>query len=226
MRKDIDEEIRLIKDKDPAAKNALEIILTYSGLHAIFSYRISHWLYKKKLFTLARIISQISRFCTGIEIHPGAKIGKGLFIDHGSGVVIGETAVIGDDCLIYQGATLGGTGKDTSSRRHPTLGNNVMIGAGSKVLGNINIGDNAKIGAGAIVTEDVPPGYTAKGVKAVNSVPYDKKELDQGGDPVSIEDIKTQIDTLTREVEKLEDNCLKHRKTVRPVLTFENVEEI
>lgn len=161
----IKEDIALIKERDPAARSTFEIVLTYSGLHAVMAYRLSHKLYEKKFFTLARIISQTARFFTGIEIHPGAKIGKGLFIDHGMGVVIGETAEIGDNCLIYQGVTLGGTGKE-HGKRHPTLGNNVMIGSGAKVLGPFKVGDNAKIASNAVVLTEVPPNTTAVGVPA------------------------------------------------------------
>lgn len=159
------EEIASVKRRDPAARNAFEIALTYSGLHAVLAYRISHKLYTEKLFTLARIISQLARLFTGIEIHPGAKIGKGLFIDHGMGVVIGETTEIGDNCLLYQGVTLGGTGKD-KGKRHPTLGNNVMVGAGAKVLGPIVIGDNVKVAANAVVLNNIPSDCTAVGVPA------------------------------------------------------------
>lgn len=159
------EEIASVKRRDPAARNAFEIVLTYSGLHAVLAYRVSHKLYTEKLFTLARIVSQLARFFTGIEIHPGAKIGKGLFIDHGMGVVIGETTEIGDNCLLYQGVTLGGTGKD-KGKRHPTLGNNVMVGAGAKVLGPITIGDNVKVAANAVVLNNIPSDCTAVGVPA------------------------------------------------------------
>lgn len=152
-----------IKRKDPAARNVLEVILLYPGFHILVYHRIAHFLYKNKLYFLARLISQMGRFFTGIEIHPGAKIGKRLFIDHGMGIVIGETAKVGDDCTIYHQATLGGTGKD-SIKRHPILGNNVMVGCGSKVLGPINIGDNVKIGAGAIVLKDVEENTTVIGV--------------------------------------------------------------
>ena len=169
MKKDIIEiikdDIRSIKERDPAARSSLEIILTYSGLHAVIMYRLSHFLYERKLFLLARIVSQTARFLTGIEIHPGAKIGKGLLIDHGAGVVIGETAEIGDNCLIYQGVTLGGTGKD-HGKRHPTLGNNVMVGAGAKILGPFKVGNNVKIAANAVVLEAVPDNATAVGVPA------------------------------------------------------------
>ena len=161
----IKEDIASIKERDPAARSTLEIIFTYTGLHALIFYRVSHWFYNMKLYTIARAISQGGRFWTGIEIHPGAKIGKGLFIDHGMGVVIGETAEIGDNCLIYQGVTLGGTGKE-KGKRHPTLGDNVMVGAGARILGPFKVGDNAKIAANAVVLEEVPPNTTAVGVPA------------------------------------------------------------
>ncbi len=163
--KTIKEEVRSVKEKDPAAKSTLEILFNYSGLHAVLFHRAAHWFYNKKFYFIARTISQFSRLVTGIEIHPGAKIGKGLLIDHGSGVVIGETAEIGDNCLIYQGVTLGGTGKE-HGKRHPTLGNNVMVGAGARVLGPFKVGDNAKIAANAVVLEEVPPNATAVGVPA------------------------------------------------------------
>ena len=152
-----------IMQKDPAARNILEVIILYQGFHILIFHRIAHFLYRYKLFFLARLISQIGRFFTGIEIHPGAKIGKRLFIDHGMGIVIGETAEIGDDCTIYHQVTLGGTGKD-KNKRHPSVGNNVMIGAGSKVLGPIKIGNNVKIGAGSVVLGDVEENSTAVGV--------------------------------------------------------------
>lgn len=154
-----------IKEKDPAAKNVLEVILLYQGFHILVSHRIAHFFYKIHLFFIARLISQISRFLTGIEIHPGAKIGNRLFIDHGMGIVIGETAVIGNNCTIYHQVTLGGTGKD-KNKRHPTIGNNVMIGAGAKILGPISVGNNVKIGAGAIVLKDVKSNCTVVGVPA------------------------------------------------------------
>ena len=142
-----------IQQKDPAARNIFEVILLYPGFHALFFHRIAHFFYNIKLFFIARLISQLTRFFTGIEIHPGATIGKRLMIDHGMGIVIGETAVIGNDCVIYHQVTLGGTGKE-KLKRHPTIGNNVLIGAGAKLLGPINIGDNVKIGAGSVVLED------------------------------------------------------------------------
>ncbi len=210
MFKQLREDIASVKERDPAARSGFEIWLTYSGLHAVRAYRISHWCYKHKLFTLARIISQTSRFFTGIEIHPGATIGKGLFIDHGMGVVIGETAEIGDNCLIYQGVTLGGTGKD-KGKRHPTLGNNVMVGSGAKVLGPFKVGDNAKIAANAVVLEEIPPNSTAVGVPA-RVIKRDSvkscQDLDQihMPDPVAQEicRLRHQIDTLQNELVECE----------------------
>ena len=163
--REIAEEVRAVKERDPAAKSDLEVLLLYSGVHAILAYRVSHKLYLSKHYLPARAVSQLARFVTGIEIHPGATIGHNFFIDHGSGVVIGETAEIGDNCTLYQGVTLGGTGKDTG-KRHPTLGNNVMVGAGAKVLGPFRIGDNSKIAAGAVVLEEIPPDSTAVGIPA------------------------------------------------------------
>ncbi len=163
MFKVLREDIKNVFAKDPAAKNTLEVILCYPGLHAIWLHRIAHWFYKNKMCTIARIISHINRFITGIEIHPGAQIGRRFFIDHGMGVVIGETAEIGDDVLMYQGVVLGGKSLE-KKKRHPTLGNNVTIGAGAIVLGALNIGDNAKIGAGTVVVKDVPSNATVMGV--------------------------------------------------------------
>ena len=163
--REIAEEVRAVKERDPAAKSNLEVLLLYSGVHAILAYRVSHKLYLSRHYLPARAVSQLARFITGIEIHPGATIGKNFFIDHGAGVVIGETAEIGDNCTLYQGVTLGGTGKDTG-KRHPTLGNNVMVGAGAKVLGPFRIGDNSKIAAGAVVLEEIPPDSTAVGIPA------------------------------------------------------------
>ncbi|NWF61196.1 MAG: serine O-acetyltransferase [Fischerella sp.] len=156
-------DLRTIYERDPAARNWLEVVFCYPGLQALLFHRIAHWLYQRKIPFIPRFISQISRFFTGIEIHPGAKIGRGVFIDHGMGVVIGETAIVGDYALIYQGVTLGGTGKE-SGKRHPTLGNNVVVGAGAKVLGNIHIGNNVRIGAGSVVLRDVPSDTTVVGI--------------------------------------------------------------
>lgn len=162
-------------EKDPAAKSRIEIFILYPFIHALIAYRIGHFLYTKKIYFLARLISQISRFFTGIEIHPGAKIGKGLFIDHGFGVVIGETTEIGDNVTLFQGVTLGGTGKDCG-KRHPTLGNNIIVGSGAKVLGPINIGNNSKIGANSVVLKDVPDNSTVVGIpgRIVNDKNYSK----------------------------------------------------
>ncbi|MBQ2945860.1 MAG: serine O-acetyltransferase [Clostridia bacterium] len=211
MFKELKEEIALIKEKDPAARSSIEIFFLYSGFKAIRSYRRAHKLYLKKHYFLARWISERARRRTGIEIHPGATIGKGLFIDHGTGVVIGETVEIGDNCLIYQGVTLGGTGKD-KGKRHPTLGNNVMVGSGAKVLGPLYIGDNAKIASGAVVLSNVPANSTAVGVPARVVVRDGVKvnQLDQIHipDPVSQELCKLnfRIDQLEKELKAKEIN--------------------
>ncbi len=155
--------IQAIEREDPAAKSSLEVLLCYAGLHAVLIHRVSHFFYRHNWFVVARLISQIARWLTGIEIHPGAKIGKRLFIDHGMGVVIGETAEIGDDVLLYQGITLGGTGNERG-KRHPTVGNRVVIGTGASVLGNISLGDDVKVGAGSVVVHSVPEGATVVGI--------------------------------------------------------------
>ena len=162
----IKKDIEYIMENDPAARSKLEVFLLYPSIHARIAHMFSHFLYKKKLFFLARLISQLARFLTGIEIHPGAILGAGILIDHGMGVIIGETAVVGDRITIYHGTTLGGTGNEKGVKRHPTVGNNVIIGSGAKVLGNINIGSNSKIGANAVVLNDVPEGATVVGVPA------------------------------------------------------------
>ncbi len=189
MFKRMKEDIAVVFEQDPAATSKLEVVLTYAGLHAIWSHRIAHSLYKKKFFFLARAISQLSRFFTGIEIHPGAKVGRRFFIDHGSGVVIGETCEIGDDCTIYQGVTLGGTGKE-KGKRHPTLEDNVLVATGAKVLGSITIGENSKVGAGSVVLKNVPPNSTVVGIPGVvviqDGVKVKKKHDHQDlPDPVS-----------------------------------------
>jgi len=159
----IKEDIQTIFDNDPAAKTLLEVVLCYPGLHALLLHRLSHKLYKKEIPLLPRLISNISRIITGVEIHPGAQIGKQFFIDHGMGVVIGETTIIGDNVLVYQGVTLGGTGKETG-KRHPTLKNDIVVGSGAKILGNITIGNNVRVGAGSVVIEDVPDDSTVVGI--------------------------------------------------------------
>lgn len=207
----ISEEIKIIKQKDPAIKSSIEVIL-YPSFWSIIFHRIAHFLYNKRLFFIARLISQISRWFTGIEIHPGAKIGKGLFIDHGMGVVIGETCEIGDNVTIYQGVTLGGTGKDIG-KRHPTIGNNVLIGAGAKVLGPFLVGDNVRIGAGSVVLKEVPPYTTVVGVPAKETSKETKNcipsnNLNQSvSDPVQTEceELSSMIKDLQQRITKLEN---------------------
>src|SRR5215470_17963368 len=159
----IREDVAAVLDRDPAAKSKLEVLLCYSGLHALWVYRLSHWFWMHNFRLTGRWLSQVGRFLTGIEIHPGAQVGQRLFIDHGMGVVIGETTILGNDVTLYQGVTLGGTGKE-QGKRHPTIGNNVVIGAGARILGNITIGDNCRIGAGSVVLRDVPADSTIVGV--------------------------------------------------------------
>lgn len=161
----IREDIRAAKAKDPAARSSFEVFLTYSGLHAVWWHRFSHFLWRSKLKFLARVVSQLTRFFTGIEIHPGATIGKRLFIDHGMGVVIGETSVVGDDVLIYHGVTLGGTHLEPT-KRHPSVGDRVVIGAGAKILGDVSVGSDSVIGANAVVVKDVPDNHVAMGIPA------------------------------------------------------------
>jgi serine O-acetyltransferase len=197
-------EIKAAQKKDPAAKSFFEIVLLYQGLHALVAHRVAHFLYQAHVFILARFISQASRFFTGIEIHPGAVIGKRFFIDHGMGVVIGETAIIGDDVLLYQGVTLGGTGLE-KGKRHPTIGNNVVIGGGAKILGNITVGDNSYIGANAVVIKDVPVNSTVVGVPG-RITKQDGKKIDVSLDHMHILDpIMQQIEELEKRIQKLEN---------------------
>lgn len=197
------DEIRAARKKDPAARSGLEVILLYQGLQAIISHRMAHSLCRMRLFFLARLLSQFSRHMTGIEIHPGAQIGRGLFIDHGMGVVIGETSVIGDNVLLYQGVTLGGTGIE-KGKRHPTIGNNVVIGAGAKILGNITVGENSYIGANAVVIKDVPANSTVVGVPG-RITRQDGKKIDISLDHIHILDpIMQNIEELQKKVEDLE----------------------
>lgn len=208
MTQSMKEEIASIRERDPAATSDVEVALLYSGYHAVLAYRIAHILHKKGYKTTARLISQSAKFFTGIEIHPAAKIGKGLFIDHGTGVVIGETAEIGDNCTLYQGVTLGGTGKDVG-KRHPTLGNNVMVGAGAKILGPFRVGDNAKIAANAVVLSEVPDDCTAVGIPArIARRKNVKVDLDQVHmpDPVSQElcSLNHKIQMLEKKISELE----------------------
>lgn len=205
MFKQFMEDARLIAERDPAARSVAEVVLLYSGFHAVCLHRVAHWFYNRKCYFIARMISQIGRFLTGIEIHPGAKIGKGLFIDHGMGVVIGETAEIGDNCTIYHNVTLGGSGKDRG-KRHPTIGNNVLISTGAKVLGPFKVGDNSRIGANAVVLNEVEPNTTVVGVPG-RAVRKDGQrimpsiELDQ----IHIPDpVAQELCKMCRRIERLE----------------------
>jgi len=205
----IREDVRSILDHDPAARSVLEVLLCYSGLHALWFHRCNHWLWKHNFRLLARWLSQVARLLTAIEIHPGAQIGRRLFIDHGMGVVIGETSVIGDDVTLYQGVTLGGTGKE-KGKRHPTIGNGVTIGAGARILGNIRIGDNCRVGAGSVVLRDVPDNSTIVGVPGhivlragQRVVITDPKQIQ---DPLSeaLAAVATQVKDLKERVQELE----------------------
>lgn len=208
--------ISSIMKRDPAARSKLEIILCYPGLHAVLMHRVAHFFYRHGMFLIARLISHFSRFCTGIEIHPGAKIGEGLFIDHGGGVVIGETAEIGRHVTVYQGVTLGGTGKE-KEKRHPTIGDNVVISTGAKVLGSFTVGNNSRIGAGSVVLKEVPPDSTvvgvpgkvvARNVQKVMLIDEDDVDLrhDLLPDPVAemISGMQEHIDLLEKRIAALE----------------------
>jgi serine O-acetyltransferase len=207
-------DIRVIFERDPAAKSIIEVILCYPGFHAVLFHRVAHWLYRHKLVLLPRMISQFSRFLTGIEIHPGAKIGQGFFIDHGSGVVIGETAEVGDNVTLYQGVTLGGTGKE-KGKRHPTIGNNVVIGTGAKILGSFKVGDNVKIGAGSVVNKSVPSDTTVVGVPGRivlhHGVPIKDPDLrhDDLPDPVNemLKCLMQRVEYLEQRLEEKESRC-------------------
>lgn len=207
MFKTLKEDIKAIFERDPAAKSLIEVVLCYPGLHAVIMHRIAHYFYKKGLVLLPRVISQFNRFMTGIEIHPGAKIGRRFFIDHGMGVVIGETTEVGDNVTLYQGVTLGGTGKD-KGKRHPTIKDNVVIGSGAKVLGPIIVGENSKIGAGAVVLHNVPAGSTVVGVPGhcvkrqnIRLASAETVDLEHGKLPDPIED---ELENLRDRVNVLE----------------------
>ncbi|MFA5093849.1 MAG: serine O-acetyltransferase EpsC [Candidatus Omnitrophota bacterium] len=208
-------EIQAIFERDPAAKNTFEVILLYSGLHAIIYYRIAHAMHSAGIPLLPRMLSQFARFVTGIEIHPAATIGKGLFIDHGMGVVVGETSVIGDNVTLYQGVTLGGTGKERG-KRHPTIGKDVVIGAGAKVLGNITVGDDVMIGANAVVIKDVPADSTVVGIPGRI---VKKEGMDIPGirlDHSNLPDPLTQsLDRLQDEINHIEGELKKHRQNLK-----------
>ena len=210
IREEIKTDIEAVKARDPAAKSNVEILFLYSGVHALLAYRVSHKLYVGKHYFSARLVSQVARFLTGIEIHPGAKIGRGLFIDHGMGVVIGETTEIGDNCTLYQGVTLGGTGKDTG-KRHPTLGDNVMVGSGAKVLGPFKIGSGTKVASGAVVLEEIPENSTAVGIPA--------RVVRRGGkkpdymDQVHIPDpVSQELCRLSHQIKLLQDEIAQMKR--------------
>ena len=211
------EDIKVVFERDPAAKTVLEVLLTYPGLHAVWMHRMANWFYRRKFYFIARFISQLNRFLTGIEIHPGAVVGRGLFIDHGMGVVIGETTEIGDNVTLYQGVTLGGTGKE-KGKRHPTIGKNVVVSTGAKILGNITIGNNVKVGAGSVVLRNVPDNCTVVGVPGkvvvrdgrniADKTDYSEIDLrhDQVPDPVAemILCLQRNIERLEKRIEELE----------------------
>ena len=217
-------DFRIIFERDPAARNWLEVLVCYPGLQALFFHRFAHWLHKASVPFLPRFISHLARFLTGVEIHPGAKIGKGVFIDHGMGVVIGETAIIGNYSLIYQGVTLGGTGKE-SGKRHPTLGKNVVVGGGAKVLGNIQIGDNVRIGAGSVVLKNVSSNCTVVGIpgRAVHCSGEKVGPLEHGKLPDSeaavIRTLVDRIESLEQEVKKLKQSDSQSKSLVAAVLS-------
>jgi serine O-acetyltransferase len=199
------EHIQAIKREDPAAKSALEVLLCYPGLHAVLIHRVAHWFYGHRWYVLARLVSQFARFFTSVEIHPGARIGKRLFIDHALGVVIGETAEIGDDVLLYQGVTLGGTGNERG-KRHPTLGNRVVVGTGAAVLGNIRLGDDVKVGAGSVVVHSVPDGCTVVGIpaKVVRTRGEAIGTLEHGRVAASAETEATDLEQVNDRIRELE----------------------
>lgn len=211
MFKTLKADIDAVLERDPAARSRMEVFFLYSGFKAVRSHRKANWCFRHNFKFLARYISQRSRHKTGIEIHPGATIGKGLFIDHGMGVVIGETTVIGDNCTIYQNVTLGGTGKDTG-KRHPTLGNNVLVGSGAKVLGPFTVGDNARIAAGAVVLNEVPANSTAVGVPArivkINGIKTDPLDQIHYSDPVSLAicSLERKIASLEKKIKDMEES--------------------
>lgn len=220
MLKRIKKDINVVFERDPAARSILEVLLCYPGFHALFLHRASHYLWKKNFKFLARFLSQFIRFATGIEIHPGAKIGEGVFIDHGSGVIIGETAEVGNNVTLYQGVTLGGTGKE-KGKRHPTIGNNVVISCGAKVLGSITVGDNVKIGAGSVVLHPVPSNCTVVGVpgrvvvkNGMNVADMDWVDLrhEELPDPVAemVLCMQRKIDRLERRIEEMERDVDGH----------------
>ena len=230
VKNEIDSDVSAVMERDPAATNRAEVLLLYSGVHAILAHRVAHRLYQKNCLFGARAVSQTARFFTGIEIHPGATIGRGLVIDHGTGVVIGETAEIGDDCTIYQGVTLGGTGKDLG-KRHPTLGNRVLVGAGAKVLGPVKIGDNVKVAAGAVVLDEIPENSTAVGIPAKvvrrnGEKVQDTRDLDQIHipDPVAQEIARLEARIAVLEAKKTRKRSTKTEE--KPASEQNNTQEV
>jgi serine O-acetyltransferase len=215
MFKRLREDIEVVFEQDPSARTYLEVILTYSGLHAIWAHRIAHAFYKRRLYFIARVISQASRFLTGIEIHPGAKIGRRFFIDHGMGVVIGETCEIGDNVTVFQGVTLGGTGKE-KGKRHPTIKDNVLISTGAKVLGSITIGENSKVGGGSVVLKEVPPNSTVVGIPG-RVVIQDGKKIKRDlnhcdlPDPIAdrFKEMQDELDQMKKELAQLKEERTK-----------------
>jgi serine O-acetyltransferase len=230
MLKTIRSDIKAVFDNDPAARSVFEVIITYSGLHAIWSHRVSHWFYQKRMYTLARIISQVARFFTGIEIHPGAQIGKRLFIDHGMGIVIGETCEIGDDVLMYHGVTLGGTGKETG-KRHPTIGNNVLLSAGAKIIGSFYVGDNARIGANAVVLHEVPSDATVIGIPGRivkrNGLRIDRLDHSHNIDPLMdlYRQLQLQIDVLQEQQKQQEQQQQQQKQQKQQKQQQEEIQE-
>jgi serine O-acetyltransferase len=213
----ISEDVAWVLERDPAAKSRIEVLLCYAGLRAVWAYRINHWFWRHGMRTLARFLSELARFATGVEIHPGAQIGHRLFIDHGTGVVIGETAIVGDCVTLYQGVTLGATGKE-QGKRHPTIGNNVVVGSGAKVLGNISVGENCRIGAGSVVLRNIPSHSTVVGAPA-QIVFQDGKRVTTSPNPETavlaqaLKAVLSEVEELTERVRQLEarkGNCNEH----------------
>ncbi len=211
--KDIWKDVKAVQERDPAARNPLEILLLYQGIHALIWHRIAHWFYKHKCFFIARLISQIARFFTLIEIHPGAQLGHGILIDHGAGVVIGETAVVGDNCTIFQGVTLGGVGTQ-KGKRHPTLGKNVTVGAGAKILGSFEVGDNCKIAANAVLLKPLDNNVTAVGVPAkpvkIDGVRVERIQ-EKRASSKDVEELLKKIEQLESRVRELEDRKMEEK---------------
>ena len=216
--KDIWMDVKAVQERDPAARNALEVLLLYQGVHALIWHRVAHWVYEHHMFFIARLISQVARFFTLIEIHPGAQLGHGILIDHGCGVVIGETAVVGDNCTIYQGVTLGGVGTQ-KGKRHPTLGNNVTVGSGAKILGSFEVGDNCSVAANAVLLRPLEENTTAVGIPA-RPVKKDGVALPKKQKMIIGEDdqrILEQIDALRKELQELREESANLRKELEAV---------